>query len=382
MLAELFLAGVLTVGLSTVPGSTGVTVSTVPSPPSLACATTHGMTSGVGAALSCAMGAGDAVPPASLMPDSLFNRDVTSWPVASDSAAIVQEFDADWKVNYGNVGVQGRPVVWVPADQPMVRLSVEPGCQNFRLNTGGSAPIPPWAPTGGPPDYILTVYQPSRDSVWEFWQAHRLTGGAAGDTTGTGWSACWAGKASLRTFSGVFPWPYGETASGISNLATEVTEADVLSGSIKHAIGLQVVNCTTSVYPADRGDCSYHPGYPAEGQWFRFAPTVNCSFYSVTRFENEVCIAGQQRGFVVVDHGGSDGIEADYATGTWTDEGNRVPAGSWERNPRGGGCCIFAGGGGPLERAFMTSSETYEQEWQVIADLPWDQLQVIVPPHD
>jgi hypothetical protein len=320
------------------------------------------------------------------MPDSLFNQDVATWPVAADSAAIVQEFNGDWRVNYGNVGVEGRPVVWVPSHQPMVPLYVQPGCDDFRTNTGGSAPIPPWAPTSGPGDYILTIYQPSSDSVWELWQAHRLGArtspddGSADNRSGTGWSACWAGKASLSTFSGVFPWPYGETASGISNLATEVTEADVLSGSITHAIGIQVVNCTTSVYPADRGDCGNHAGDPAEGQWFRFAPSVDCANYNATPFENEVCVAGQQKGFVVVDHGGSDAIEADYATGTWTDEGNPGPVGSWQRNPNGG-CCIFAGGGGPLEQAFRTTSGYYEQEYQVIANLPWDQLQVIVPPN-
>ena len=82
----------------------------------------------------------------------------------------------------------------------------------------------------------------------------------------------------------------------------------------------------------------------------------------------------------MVDHGGSDGIEADYATGTWTDEGNSGPIGSWQHKPNGQ-CCIFAGGGGPLEQSFRTAPDDYEQEYQVIANLPWSQLQVIVPPH-
>jgi hypothetical protein len=372
MLAAVFLTGVLAVGFPAVTPTSGVTSTTGPSPTSATCGTRQGVTSGGTTGLSCSTVAGDAVPPASLMPDSLFDRDVASWPVAHGSAAIVKEFNDDWEVNYGSVGVTGRPVVWVPAGQPRVPLSVQPRCSSFLSDTGSSAPIPPWAPTSGGGDSILTLYQPSSDSLWEFWQAHH-------DNHGTGWSACDAAKAALSTFSGVFPFPYGETATGISNLATEVTEADVLSGSIKHAIGLQVVDCTSSVYPADRGDCNYSPGDPAEGQWFRFAPSVNCANYDVTRFENEVCVAGQQRGFVVVDQGGSVEIEADYATGTWTDEGNHVPVGSWQQNSRGE-CCIFAGGGAPLERAFRTSSGTYEQEYQVIAGLPWSQLQVIVPP--
>jgi hypothetical protein len=380
MLAAVFLTGALTVGLAA-PANTGAPAVHVSRPTSSSCAGRHAVTGGGGSGLSCLTAAGDAVPPASLMPDSVFNSAVTSWPVAPNSAAIVNEFNDDWKVNYGSVGVDDRPVVWVPAGQPMVPLTVQPGCKDFHTDTGGSAPIPSWAPTSGPGDSILTVYQPSSNSVWELWQAHRLSTRTPGDNhSGTGWSACVAGKATLSTFSGVFPFPYGETATGISNLATEVTEADVLSGSIKHAIGIQVVDCTSSIYPADRGDCNYSPGDPAEGQWFRFAPSVNCANYDATRFENDVCIAGKQRGFVVVDQGGSVGIEADYATGTWKDEGNNVPPLSWQRNSKGQ-CCIFAGGGGPLERAFRTSSGTYEQGYQVIAGLPWSQLQVIVPPH-
>lgn len=340
----------------------------------------------VDAPLLIAAHAGDTVPPASLMPHSLFNRTVTSWPVAPDSAAIVAEFDRDWETNYGSVGVNGRPVVWVPAGQAEVPLTLQPGCStSFYPNVGRSAPIPEWAPTSGPTDYVLTVYQPSSGTVWELWRARPLTPPAAGRDNSavkspTGWSACGAGKAELRTFSGVFPFPYGETATGISNLATEVTEADIRSGSIKHAIGLQVVDCTTAIYPADRGDCNRDPGTPAEGQWFRFASSVNCGAYETTRFENDVCNAGKKYGFVVVDHGGSVGVVADFGTGSWTDEGNFGPTISWKPNSRGQ-CCMFAGGGGPLERAFRTRSGTYEQPYQVIAALPWDKLQVIVPPH-
>jgi hypothetical protein len=384
MLAAISLSLALALGLPAV--TTGV-ADAGPVPTTFSCATSPVTSENPGVALSCvnATAAGDSTPPASLMPNSLFNQDVTSWPVAHDSGAIVAEFNDDWRTNYGSVGVNTRPVVWVPAGQPMVPLSVQAGCDNFRAETGSSAPIPPWAPRSGPGDEILTVYQPSSNSVWEFWQARRVTPQPAAAHAGSpvpanGWSACWAGKALLNTFSGVFPSPFGETATGISNLATEVTEADVLSGSINHAIGLQVVNCTTFIYPADRGDCNHDPGTPAEGQWFRFAPSVNCADYDSTPFENEVCLAGQQRGFVVVDHGGSDGIEADFASGTWTDEGHPGPAGTWQRTA-GGACCIFAGGAAPLERSLRTGSGTYEQEYQVIAGLPWNELQVIVPPH-
>jgi hypothetical protein len=331
-------------------------------------------------------GADDTVPPSSLMPDSMFNQAVTNWPVDPNSAAIVAEFNQDWQQNYGNVGVNDRPVIWVPPDQPLVPVSIQSGCDNFVANTGAEAPIPPWAVTSGPSDYLTTLYQPSSQTVWEFWSLHKVATASGGSPIGisaySGWSACWGGKADLATFTGVFPAPYGATATGISNLATEVTEQDILSGSIDHAIGLQVVNCDQSVYPANRSDCSTDLNTPAEGQWFRFSPSVNCADYTSTKFENLVCAAGKTYGFVVVDRAGSDGIEADYGSGTWDLEGNTGDVAYWQNGgPRG--CCVLEGGGDPLMVSMETvaGNESSEaQEYTVIGGLPWSQLQVIDPP--
>ena len=106
--------------------------------------------------------------------------------------------------------------------------------------------------------------------------------------------------------SGVFPSPYGLAASGISYLPTTITEADVASGAIDHAIAVELPGCYGYVYPADRSDCSSHAndgsGQPNEGQWFRFPASVNCANYDATPFEDMVCKAVQTYGMVVVDY--------------------------------------------------------------------------------
>jgi hypothetical protein len=72
------------------------------------------------------------------------------------------------------------------------------------------------------------------------------------------YSACWGGKLSMASSNGVFPAPYGLSASGIAYLPTTITEADVASGSIDHALAVEIPGCYQDVYPADRDDCSSH----------------------------------------------------------------------------------------------------------------------------
>ncbi len=159
----------------------------------------------------------------------------------------------------------------------------------------------------------------------------------------------------MATTDGVFPTPYGETATGISNLATEITEADVASGSIDHAIGMVLLGdaCNGDVYPADRGDCGSYPGQPGEGQWFRF-PAGLAMPAGLTPFAQMVFRAIQVYGAVVVDQSGAVGLEVDQPS-AWSLEGHS--------------------GTDPVTTS-MNGVPTY----QVVATLPWGDLQTVDPP--
>jgi hypothetical protein len=298
-----------------------------------------------------------SVPPASLMPHSILNSNVQSWAVDPNSSAVITNVVAQYKYAYGSVTVNlNRPVYEVPAGQAMVPVSVSSGCNNFTPNTGAKAPIPSYAVAGSSTDKILSVYQPSTGLAWEFWEA-------VNNGNGT-WSACWGGKLNMASSDGVFPRPYGETGSGISNLATEITEADVASGVIDHAIAIEVVGneCdwddnapNGGDYPADRTDCGYHiPGAPMEGEWFRFPADVTMPS-GLAPFGQMVFKAVQTYGMVVVDRGGAVALEADQPS-VWAAEGNS--------------------GTDPI-----TASLRGLAVYQVLAGLPWPSLQVVDPPN-
>ena len=207
-------------------------------------------------------------------------------------------------------------------------------------------PIPPDASGNQSSDSPLIIYQPSSETAWEFWEASRNPSGT--------YSACWGGKLDMATTDGVFPTPFGLSASGISYLATTITENDVASGWIGHAIAVILPRCNGSVYPADRTDCGSDPGQPGEGQWFRFAPGTPMPS-GLTPFGQMVFKAIQTYGMVVIDQGGAVMLEAEQP-GDWAAQGHS--------------------GTDPI-----TASWAGEQEYQVVANLPWASLQVVDPPH-
>lgn len=301
------------------------------------------------------------VPPASLWHPSIFNTIVVdgvvqppgvheTWPVLPNSSQYAADIVADYKSEYGAVGVNTDLATFeAPPKAHRVRVSVSPGCDNFIPDTGATAPIPSYASSGGSTDTPLIVYQPSSGYEWEYWQATK---------TSSGWSACWGGRLHMTTSDGVFPFPYGLSASGISYLATEITEADVASGSINHAVAMGILNCNWPdypkyVYPADRTDCGTHVGQPAEGQWFRFPPNL-ATPSGLTPFAKMVFKAIQDYGAVITDQSADVTIYAEDPS-DWAAEGNK--------------------GVDPI-----TKSWDGEQEYQVVANLPWGQLQSVVPP--
>ena len=283
----------------------------------------------------------------SFWPSSIFNQDVESWPVDPNSSEFVNDIVSDYKADYGAVGVNSMPIYSVPADQPDATISLQAGCQpEFLSEMGTSVPIPPYAVLSSSSDSPLVIYQPSTGTDWELWQVTRQSS--------TSYTACWGGKLQFSTSDGVFPKGFSLSASGISYLATTITEADVQSGSINHAIALTIPPCDSYVYPATDGDCPGVAGQPNEGQWFRLSSSVNCAGYDDTPFEEMVCKALQTYGMVVLDQGGAVMLEAEQ-TADWAASGNS--------------------GTDPI-----TASWEGQQEYQVVANLPWQDLQVVDPP--
>ena len=285
-------------------------------------------------------------PPATLWHKSIFDQaDVGNWSLLSTSHQFASDIVSDYTQDYGSVGVNNLPIYRVPADQPGVGISVLKGCNNFLSDTGTEIPIPANVTLIGSGDNPLIVYQPSTETDWELWQATKNSNGT--------YSACWGGKLDMADSTGVFPYPYGMSATGISYLATAITEADVASGHIDHAIAIQIPRCNEYVYPADRHDCGSEPGQPAEGQWFRLPPNLPMPG-GMNPFAQMVFTALQKYGAVVTDYAGAVMIEAEQPS-DWAEEGGTGTdpiTASWEGQP----------------------------EYKVVAGLPWSSLQAVNPP--
>jgi hypothetical protein len=230
-------------------------------------------------------------------------------PVASNSAAVVATIQSDIKNNYGTWGINtdtySSPIFTVPAGAPMQTWqffdcdnqgSVDPG---FAAVLAG-VPTTPDLLTSMGTDAEITIYSPTLDAEWEFWQAKKGTGGQ--------WSACWGGKiAGVSHNLGAFPPPYGATASGLPLLGFLVRIDELQNGLIEHALNIETVSTQKGSFsfPANRTDGNTAGAdVPMEGQRFRLDPTFDVSTLP-NAAERTMAKAMQDYGFILTDTSGA-----------------------------------------------------------------------------
>lgn len=272
--------------------------------------------------------------------------------VTASSAQIVGNLVHQLHEYYGSVGVSDGPysipIFVASRDQKSVpvRVSSAHGCNDFTPDTGSRIPIPPNAEPASGSDGSLVVSQPSTSTEWELWRARRNPDGS--------WTACWGGRLSgTAELVGVFPAPYGLSASGISYLDTVVKESDVASGRIRHVLAMGVVECNGMVAPADRTDCGHSPGRPSEGTWLRLPPALHMP-HGLTPFARMVFRALQRYGVVVTDQSGAVSIGTEDPR-DWAIQGHN--------------------GIDPI-----TASFAGKPSYAALDGVPWSKLEVIRPP--
>lgn len=253
------------------------------------------------------------------------------------------------------------------------------------MNGATSIPIPAslnaaWNNSGSS-DNPLMVYQPSANNgageEWELWQA-RYNFTSNNSAFANAWSACFGGTISMAS-NGILP-NGGLSATRISYVATNITEDDVVSGVINHAMAVDLPDCNGHVYPATAGDCSSDPGYPAEGQYFVFSPNVNCGSYTQTLLQNMVCVAGKKYGFVATDFAGAVDVNVESSS-DWFQDGNPGTGPAW-CTLSGGQVVICTPGTDPISQASIMSNGTEAPSYSgdIMGNLPWSQLEVVDPP--
>jgi CubicO group peptidase (beta-lactamase class C family) len=208
-----------------------------------------------------------------------------------------------------------------------------------------AVPIPSFAEPAGGDDSEMTVYQPSSDTMWEFWRAKKTKTGE--------WHACWGGRMDhVSKSSGVWPKPFGATATGLPFAGGQITPEELEAGEIKHVMGIALVQADRSYTPpavrSDGTGCCGDLCIP-EGARFRLDPKVKVDDLKMHPVGKIIARAAQNYGFVVWDKAGTTSLRA--------------------KNPKS---YTLTGGKDPYCKLFAP-----RDQWTVLDGFPWDRLQFL-----
>jgi hypothetical protein len=251
--------------------------------------------------------------------DSFWYRPIPAdAPLHANSISFVAEFLRQKKAYYGTVSINTKayasPVYVVGPDVPTVRVT-EWNCQK-KGNTDPNlthqweaVPIPFYAEQADGTDAEMTIYQPSTDSLWEFWQARKTNGQ---------WQACWGGGMhNASKNEGIWPAHYGTTATSLPFIGGQITAAELRRGEIRHALGIALVDVEsweTFSWPAHRSDGwnpKKAPNRIPEGLRFRLDLSVNVDALKLHPVAKTIAKATQNYGFVVWDKAGAVTLRAE-----------------------------------------------------------------------
>lgn len=197
------------------------------------------------------------------------------------------------------------PVYVVPFDQPRVPVAVvdyvnnnlwSPTVTTLHEALMQGVPIPPAANVDPSGDHSLVIYQPTTDSLWEFWVANN-SGGTDNKGRAYQWTCKWGGRMlNCSTRGGTFRDDpanlecanYGHAATGLPMLGGMITPEEWASDdprAIRHPLRLLVGDsgkATASgpnyLAPAHRGDGDKDETWIPEGARIRLAANADLTY--------------------------------------------------------------------------------------------------------
>jgi len=257
-------------------------------------------------AASASPAAAPAAAPEFFARTSVWNRTLApSAPIDPRSPAIVAELIRQ-KDAYGgpwlNIESFSVPIYRVGPKVRRVRVS-EPPRVSHRAGTTfrwSAVPVPVRARAAEGSDGHLVIWQPSSDTMWEFWQ-FRWNGGNPSASAG-------ARILQVSRSPGIIEAPYGATASGLPAAAGVITQRDIRRGRIDHALAIAIPEPLREklTLPATRTDgWSENPDAPMEGTRFRLDPSVDVASLKLHPLVRMIALAAQRYGVVVRDKAGA-----------------------------------------------------------------------------
>jgi hypothetical protein len=257
-------------------------------------------------------------------PNSVWNAPLPSdAPLDPSSSARIAAFNSDiqrqmqlkigpWISERSN----STPFYVVGTDQPKVRVTLDSssvGALKLRSLLASGVPIPDGAKAAAGVDAHLTVYQPSTDTMWEFWHA---------TLESDGWHADWAGAMqNVSTNPGYYSnvawggldalqgWDWGSTASSLPMMGGVATIAELRSGHIDHALAINVPTPCVGWFswPAQQTDGTATDGSTCmlEGAHMRLDPKLDLSKLNLPPVTRMFAEAAQKYGLIVRDRTGA-----------------------------------------------------------------------------
>lgn len=201
------------------------------------------------------------------------------------------------------------PVYTVPADQPRIPVELDqPDLAPTLTRQLSAVPLPPGALPAAGTDAQLVVWQPARDTMWEFWQ---LRSGPRG------WHAAWGGVLThVSTGPGHYVTPHetwGATGSALPLLGGLITPQELERGRIDHALALALPTARAGVYaePAQRtdGQTSDDATLP-EGARLRIDPALDIAALHLPPALDAIAVAAQRYGIILRDRGSDAALYA------------------------------------------------------------------------
>jgi hypothetical protein len=250
------------------------------------------------------------------------------------------------------------PLYVVGAEQAKVgvHLNQGPWAADLQNALDEGVPIPADAKPAAGTDGQLTIYQPSSDTLWEFWRAAK---------TESGWQASWGGAMqhvsknpgyySDTSWPGLTAsqgWNWGATATSLPVIAGTIRIAELRAGHIEHALALDIPNACAGEFsfPAQRSDGTEESAACIpEGAHMRLNPSLDLASLSLSPITRMLAEAAQRYGIIVRDT--THSAVSFYAE-------DPTPTGT---NPYTGPNGLFDG----LE------------PWEFLREFPWNQLQLL-----
>lgn len=258
--------------------------------------------------------------------------------------ALSAEVRKEVQANIGpwiNFDSYSTPFYTVGADVPRVRVTLDIYAPALQRDFD-SVPIPAGAKAANGSDRHLTVYQPSTDTLWEFWLAYEAD---------DGWHARWGGKITgVSRNPGYFPNSYGATATSLPLLGGLMTIDEMKARKINHALALAIPNTAAGkvTWPAQRSDGRTDgPSAIPQGTRFRIDPRVDLTKLNLSPLGLAMAKAAQKYGMIVRDTAG---------------------------------CVVFYGedpvgvSGSPYDQIFGGAYPSH-----LLRGFPWERLQVVAP---